>query len=110
MNGRQRDVASFLIGQIETTDRLITSDADHHAEIVVRCLDKIIPGTMILEYVWNIQSWCSDPEDQQKLIRREYDVDSSGLVRSYYWEGASVRTGKVLISALDAYLKGYGYV
>ena len=107
---RQRDVATYLIGLIENEDRLIVNGHDYHADVVVRLILKRAPGTDVMEYVWEIESFASDPTREHAALQRKYDVDGSGLIRSFYWNGQKVDAGTVFVSPSMAYLKGYGYV
>ena len=107
---KQRDVASYLIGLIENGDRLIVNGHEYHADVVVRLILKRAPGTDVMEYVWNIESFASDPMKEHAALQRKYDVDGSGMIRSFYRNGQKVDTGTVFVSPYKAYLKGYGYV
>lgn len=107
---KQRDVASYLIGLIENGDRLIVNDHQYHADVVVRMIEKRIPGMYLMEYVWNIESFASDPSGKHVAIRRMYDVDGSGLIRTHFFKGDAVSPGKILVTPTVAYEDGYGYV
>lgn len=107
---RQRDVASYLIGLIENGDRLIVNEHQYHADVVVHLILKRAPGTDVMEYVWNIESFASDPTKEHAALQRKYDVDGSGLIRSFYRNGQKVDAGTVFVSPSTAYLQGYGYV
>ena len=107
---KQRDVASYLIGLIENGDRLIVNEHQYHADVVVRLILKRAPGTDVMEYVWNIESFASDPTKEHAALQRKYDVDGSGLIRSFYWQGQKAKNGKILVDPLAAYENGYGYI
>lgn len=107
---RQRDVATYLIGLIENSDRMIVNGHEYHADVVVRLILKRAPGTDVMEYVWNIESFASDPTKEHAALQRKYDVDGSGLIRSFYWNGEKVDTGKVFVTPTVAHSEGYGYV